>query len=222
MVYLSRSDIEKIAEPIIQIYKSLCVPEKHLCYSVDLLELISILGYSVVYVNITKDGSILGQTSSCQIWTTILDDSMNETLFLLDGKTILIDKRLLLPSLVGRRNFTIAHELGHYALEHHLHSGSLFCSNDGIMEEGSAALAIEREANHFATCLLMPEEKIRKAFKSMLYNSHRLRNKDFLYVNKATFGAWCGIRDDLMKRYGVSEEALRNRLRSLNLAKFNF
>ena len=74
MVYLSRSDIEKIAEPIIQIYKSLCVPEKHLCYSVDLLELISILGYSVVYVNITKDGSILGQTSSCQIWTTILDD----------------------------------------------------------------------------------------------------------------------------------------------------
>ena len=122
----------------------------------------------------------------------------------------------------GRRNFTIAHELGHYALEHHLHSGSLFCSNDGIMEEGSAALAIEREANHFATCLLMPEEKIRKAFKSMLYNSHRLRNKDFLYVNKATFGAWCGIRDDLMKRYGVSEEALRNRLRSLNLAKFNF
>ena len=122
----------------------------------------------------------------------------------------------------GRRNFTIAHELGHYALEHHLHSGSLFCSNDGIMEEGSAALAIEREANPFATCLLMPEEKIRKAFKSMLYNSHRLRNKDFLYVNKATFGAWCGIRDDLMKRYGVSEEALRNRLRSLRLAKFDF
>ena len=122
----------------------------------------------------------------------------------------------------GRRNFTIAHELGHYALEHYLHSGSLFCSNDGIMEEGNAALAIEREANHFATCLLMPEEKIRKAFKSMLYNSHRLRNKDFLYVNKATFGAWCGIRDDLMKRYGVSEEALRNRLRSLRLAKFDF
>ncbi len=122
----------------------------------------------------------------------------------------------------GRRNFTIAHELGHYALEHHLHSGSLFCSNDGIMEEGSAALAIEREANHFAICLLMPEEKIRKAFKSMLYNSRRLRNKDFMYVNKATFGAWCGIRDDLMKRYGVSEEALRNRLRSLRLARFDF
>ena len=82
--------------------------------------------------------------------------------------------------------------------------------------------AISNDGRRNFTCLLMPEEKIRKAFKSMLYNSRRLRNKDFLYVNKATFGAWCGIRDDLMKRYGVSEEALRNRLRSLNLAKFNF
>lgn len=122
----------------------------------------------------------------------------------------------------GRRNFTIAHELGHFALGHQLHGGLLICSNDGIVEEGSAALAIEREANHFATCLLMPEEKIRKAFKAMLYNSHRLRNKDFLYVNNATFGAWCGIRDDLMKRYGVSEEALRNRLQALGLARFQF
>lgn len=122
----------------------------------------------------------------------------------------------------GRRNFTIAHELGHYALEHHLHSGSLFCSNDSIMEEGSAALVIEREANYFATCLLMPEEKISKAFKSRLRNSKRLRNKDFLSVNSRNFGVWCGIRDDFTKRFGVSEEALRNRLRSLRLAEFNF
>ena len=122
----------------------------------------------------------------------------------------------------GRRNFTIAHELGHYALEHQLHSGSLFCSNDGIMEEGSAALVIEREANYFATCLLMPEDKLRRAFCSMLQRSHRVRSNDFLVVNNKTFGAWCGIRDDLMKRYGVSEEALRNRLRSLRLARFDF
>lgn len=48
----------------------------------------------------------------------------------------------------GRRNFTIAHELGHFALEHQLHSGMLICSNDSIVEEGSAALDIEREANY--------------------------------------------------------------------------
>lgn len=122
----------------------------------------------------------------------------------------------------GRRNFTIAHELGHYVLGHHLHSASLFCGSDGIIEEGDATLVIEREANYFATCLLMPEEKIKKAFFSMLRNSRRVYRKDFLIVQKNTFGAWCGMRDDLTKRYGVSEEALRNRLRSLGLARFDF
>ena len=122
----------------------------------------------------------------------------------------------------GRRNFTIAHELGHYALKHNLHSGSLFCGSDGIMEEGNASLVIEREANYFATYLLMPEEKIKKAFFSMLRNSRRVYRKDFLPVQKNTFGVWCGIRDNLTKRYGVSEEALRNRLRSLGLVQFYF
>ena len=122
----------------------------------------------------------------------------------------------------GRRNFTIAHELGHYALEHHLHSGSLFCGSDGVMEEGSATQVIEREANYFATCLLMPEEKVKKAFISMLCNSRRVYRKDFLPVQKNTFGVWCGIRNNLTKRYGVSEEALRNRLRFLGLVQFYF
>ena len=124
MVHLSRSDIEKIAEPIIQKYKQFYVPERHLCYNVDPLELAALLGYSVVYANITKNGSILGQTSSCPIWTTILDDSMNEIFFFLDGKTILIEKRLLQPNLIGRKNFTIAHELAHLILNQHFSESS--------------------------------------------------------------------------------------------------
>lgn len=124
----------------------------------------------------------------------------------------------------GRRNFTIAHELGHYALKHPMREGGHFCQGDAIIEEGNAVLQIEREANYFATCLLMPEAKIHKAFLAMLQRSHKVRRKNFLLVQGegSSFGAWCGFRDDLMKRYGVSEEALRNRLRSLRLAEFNF
>lgn len=40
----------------------------------------------------------------------------------------------------ARRNFTLAHELGHIALDH-----------------GEAGPAEEKEADHFASCLLMPE-----------------------------------------------------------------
>lgn len=121
----------------------------------------------------------------------------------------------------GRRNFTIAHELGHYFLCHELKNGQ--CFDPFILEDGTAVNDIEREANYFASCLLMPENKIKPAFLSMLQRSHKAKIKDFLYVkNDYTWGIWCGFRDDLMKRYGVSETALRYRLSDLRLAKFSF
>lgn len=121
----------------------------------------------------------------------------------------------------GRRNFTIAHELGHYFLSHELKNGQ--CFDPFILEDGTAVNDIEREANYFASCLLMPENKIKPAFLSMLQRSHKAKIKDFLYVkNDYTWGIWCGFMDDLMKRYGVSETALRYRLSDLRLAKFSF
>ncbi len=114
MPYLSRDDIEKIAEGTIAQYKAACVPQHRMCYRVDATELAAILGFQIQFVYITKDGSILGQTSNDEVWTTIHDDNMKPMLFQLDGKTILVDKRLRdNPKLVGRMNFTIAHELSH-------------------------------------------------------------------------------------------------------------
>lgn len=121
----------------------------------------------------------------------------------------------------GRRNFTIAHELGHYFLCHELKNGQCFDAN--ILEDGTVVDAIEREANYFASCLLMPESKLRPAFLNKLQHSKKAKIKDFLYVqNGYTWGIWCGFKDDLMKRYGVSETALRYRLTDLDLAKFSF
>lgn len=123
----------------------------------------------------------------------------------------------------GRKNFTIAHELGHYFLSHSLTQGRVYCLDNQIVEEGVFNDPIEQEANHFATCFLMPEEKIKSAFLSMLFHSRKAKIKDFLLVkNDYTFGIWKGIKEDLMKRYGVSEAALRFRLQQLNLAKFEF
>lgn len=121
----------------------------------------------------------------------------------------------------GRRNFTIAHELGHYFLCHELKNGQ--CFDADILEDGTAVDAIEREANYFASCLLMPESKVRSAFLSMLQHSRKAKVKNFLNVrNDVTWGVWCGIGSELKKRYGVSEAALRYRLSSLELARFSF
>ena len=120
----------------------------------------------------------------------------------------------------GRKNFTIAHELGHYFLNHQLKTNTFYCFDNEILENDFHQDEIENEANYFATCLLMPEEKLTNAFKSILNNSSRGRIKDYLSVTKSTYGIWCGIKDQLTKRYGVSEEALRYRLKMLGLADF--
>ena len=49
MTYLSRKQIEQIAESIVCQYKRALVPEKRLCYFVDPTELASLLGYTVDY-----------------------------------------------------------------------------------------------------------------------------------------------------------------------------
>lgn len=124
---------------------------------------------------------------------------------------------------VGRKHFTIAHELGHYFLLHQLKDNAIFCSNTDIVEEGGQNDPIEREANYFSSCFLMPAEKIKPAFLGMLERSKKAKIKDFLYVkNDYTFGIWTPIKDELTKRYGVSEAALRFRLQQLKLAKFEF
>lgn len=123
----------------------------------------------------------------------------------------------------GRKHFTIAHELGHYFLLHQLKQNAFYCSKSEIVEEGVWKDPIEQEANYFASCLLMPEDKVYNAFLAMLARSRKATVKDYLYIKKdSSFGVWCGIRDELTKRYGVSEAALRYRLQQLKLAKFGF
>ena len=79
-----------------------------MCYTVDVNVLAEMLGLKIEYVNITRDGSILGQTSSGRVWTEIYDDNMNKLFIELDGSTILVDKRLLSSAkIAGRKNFTI-------------------------------------------------------------------------------------------------------------------
>ncbi|WP_444092032.1 ImmA/IrrE family metallo-endopeptidase [Bacteroides sp.] len=101
----------------------------------------------------------------------------------------------------GCKHFTIAHELGHHFLQHQLTQNSFYCSHNEIVEGGVWQNPIEQEANYFAACLLMPEEKVKSAFICILQNSRKAKIKDYLHVkNDYTFSIWCGMRDSLMKR----------------------
>jgi Zn-dependent peptidase ImmA (M78 family) len=122
---------------------------------------------------------------------------------------------------IGRKNFTIAHELGHFFLNHKSQSGSFECFENDIIEDKQATKNIEHEANHFASCFLMPEQKTTSAFLGMLKNSKKATNKKFLRVKKENYGIWRNICDNLTKRFGVSEAALRYRLGYLKLVQFD-
>lgn len=116
-LYLSRNDIEAIAIEVIELYKAKKIPQRHLMYSVDLLELANMLGLSVDQQRLSYDGTILGMTAPDAQLVSIIGPNGEEYLYPLDGKTTLVESRLWDdPRLVGRRNFTLAHEIAHQIL----------------------------------------------------------------------------------------------------------
>lgn len=64
----------------------------------------------------------------------------------------------------GRAHFTLGHELGHYFIDEHRNAlaNGVVPSHPSFCEYESE-LAIEKEADHFASNLLMPEARFKKA-----------------------------------------------------------
>lgn len=141
-------------------------------------------------VTITSDGSVLGQTSIGEMWTPIIDSDGNDILFYLDGKTILIDRRLANdPRCYGRRNFTIAHELVHQFINRTYPEA--YGSQSRVTSDYRRSTKPRKEitdwrewqADAMAAALLLPNEFLqvgghdgdkRIQIKDMIILSHRL------------------------------------------------
>lgn len=63
---------------------------------------------------------------------------------------------------VGRINFTLAHEFGHYLLHRLLFPDGLECGQQDMVRWDSAYRQIEAQANEFAATLLMPLDDFRR------------------------------------------------------------
>lgn len=68
----------------------------------------------------------------------------------------------------GRKNFTIAHELGHYLIHRHKSPNNGFECTASNIEQG-AGLDIEKEADKFAAYLLMPFNDFRSQIPATEY-----------------------------------------------------
>jgi hypothetical protein len=84
-----------------------------------------------------------------------------------DLRRICVDLSLVDGGKEGRLSFTCAHEAGHWVLHRHLIKAGTRTSKsqDIICRLASGKEPVEWQADHFAACLLMPEDSVREAFR---------------------------------------------------------
>ena len=221
--YLSRTDIERIAKPIVEEYKHTYVPEYHLCYRVDPTELAALLGFRIEYLHLTKDGSILGQTAVVPLWTTVDSSESGPVYYYLDGKTILIDGRLQNnPCLVGRRNFTIAHELAHQIINRsnpriYESQYRTFCDYRRTADNKKRVSDwYEWQADALAAALLLPADALDDAmFLFGLRSKMKVLSRKY---SRNHYDSFCEMADYLQ----VSKTALAYRMEQLGLLERNY
>jgi len=223
MAYLSRDDLDSFAERLLCDFVKAEYPQGHLCYNVDPARLASFYGYNILYVTITRDGSILGQTSTGKMWTSIVAPDGNDILFYLDGKTILIDERLTKdPKCYGRRNFTIAHELAHQFInrtypEVYGPQSRVICDyRRSAKPHKEITDWREWQADAMAASLLLPKEAIDEAmFFFGLGKKIKVLSKKY---SEYKYERFCEMAEFLQ----VSKTALAYRLEQLGLLERNY
>ena len=92
-----------------------------------------------------------------QVFSEDLGVGMEGAMLCANGKSAIVVSTRIRET--GRRNFTAAHELGHYSL--HKDREELRCSIENLLDVAPHPSNIEQEANEFAMTLLMPADDVR-------------------------------------------------------------
>lgn len=197
--YMEKQKIEELSVSILSKieYTSGPVPLENIC---KLLENLSGL---VVKRNVKLHEGILGQISFGPDIIAI-DDSQTST-----------------PE---RSRFTLSHELGHFALEHHRFVVRESCHDEDMDTENSGAVNLkdvrrmEWQANYFASCLLLPKEQFeRELFKQAQLNELYDRGYGLLFLDnqKCNIDTFYDVTTPLMKKFQVSRSVIKLRLLKL-------
>ncbi|MDO7084888.1 ImmA/IrrE family metallo-endopeptidase [Pseudocolwellia sp. AS88] len=126
----------------------------------------------------------------------------------------------------ARVRFTIAHELGHFFLEHSQFMVEESCYDSHLVSEERKDLSIpdimrmEWQANQFASCLLLPKKTFIKAFEAEA-KRRGIINKGFgpLFVDgqKCNVTSMIFITSHLMKKFMVSKTVVIIRMKQLGI-----
>jgi Zn-dependent peptidase ImmA (M78 family) len=167
---------------------------------VDPIDVLEFKGFSVDYVSDKYDLNIFGALQ-------------------VDKKVVEVNADVKINE--GMENFTIAHELGHIVL--HVpkmeKNNTTECDFDSISQD----CVVEKEADIFAACLLMPESIVKDAFYQ-LRNSRLFLKDNFIFKlirrgSKKKRALNFASKVIKQGNFNVSKYAMINRLIGLGLIK---
>jgi Zn-dependent peptidase ImmA (M78 family) len=125
-----------------------------------------------------------------------------------------------------RERFTLAHELGHLIMDHSKYMAGEYCEARDFEFENPADLGLkdimrmEWQANHFASCLLLPKNPFLTDFFSIVEDI-KLKNRGFgvIYLDnqKINIANYRRVTSALMKKYKVSRTVVKIRLKKFGL-----
>lgn len=127
-----------------------------------------------------------------------------------------------------RRKFTLAHELGHWFLNHSEYMAGEYCEAqdfdfDEVVDIGiKDIMRMEWQANRFASCLLLPREPFVADFFSIAEDiglEDRGFGILFLDNQRCNIDSYHRVTNTLKREYGVSRSVVKIRLKKLGLLK---
>jgi len=89
----------------------------------------------------------------------------------------------------GRKNFTLAHEIGHFLLPGH-DRADLVCTKSDIGNWGDGSKTIEREADEFAAELLMPAAVVQRIIASSAPSLELIQRIAHRFRTSLSAAAW--------------------------------
>lgn len=215
--YLSRSDIELIAQRVVTAYQRLPTAQERPDGMIRPGALIQdLLGLSIGYHTLSRNGSILGLTSCGEVWVTVYDSPKHPEYCHLDGRTLLIDKELAAEGAnIGRHHFTLVHEACHQIYRMLFPQAYMddivarrvhCCTQHRTTSRGDWE---EWRTDALASAILMPPEMVKdNMYKFGLGDRIRILNRVFA---PNEYGGFCEMADYM----GVSKRALAIRLKQL-------
>lgn len=224
-MYLSKEELEAISNRVLRAYKKLPSQVGKPTSAID-PEILAkeLLGISIEYHKLSRRGTILGLTVLGDTFIEVYDED-EPTEVPVDGKTVFIDNSLLAEDAnVGRRNFTIAHELSHQILcmlfpkaySEAVMRRTVFCYAPGVMTRGNKSNWAEWQSNGLAALLLQPEKLVRDYMALYgLGEKIHLLNRVF---SQDEYKAFSLIAENL----GVSKTALHIRMKQLGVIENDY